>query len=206
MTKIRVKTPLTDYGGKQKLASKIISLLPPHILYCEPFVGGAAVFFAKEPSQVEVINDTNKELMNFYRIVQQDFVALEREIRISLHSRDLYRKAWVIYANPDLFSEVKRAWAVWMQSTQGFSSMLDGSWGYDKKSNHTTQKVVGKKESFTEELAIRLQNCQIECTDALYIIRSRDTPDSFFYCDPPYINSDCGHYDAYTERSEEHTS
>ncbi|HEY9559743.1 MAG TPA: DNA adenine methylase, partial [Anseongella sp.] len=171
MTKIRFKTPLTYYGGKQKLASKIISLLPPHILYCEPFVGGAAVFFAKEPSQVEVINDTNKELMNFYRIVQQDFVALEREIRISLHSRDLYRKAWVIYANPDLFSEVKRAWAVWMQSTQGFSSMLDGSWGYDKKSNHTTQKVVGKKESFTEELAIRLQNCQIECTDALYIIR-----------------------------------
>src|SRR3546814_7624854 len=88
MTKIRVKTPLTDYGGKQKLASKIISLLPPHILYCEPFVGGAAVFFAKEPSQVEVINDTNKELMNFYRIVQQDFVALEREIRISLRSEE----------------------------------------------------------------------------------------------------------------------
>src|SRR3546814_20154704 len=90
-----------------------------------------------------------------------------------------------------------------MQSTKGFSSMLDGSWGYDKKSNHTTQKVVGKKESFTEELAIRLQNCQIECTDALYIIRSRDTPDSFFYCDPPYINSDCGNYDAYTEQDYE---
>jgi DNA adenine methylase len=43
-----------------------------------------------------------------------------------------------------------------------------------------------------------LQNAQIECTDALRIIRSRDTEDSFFYCDPPYYNSDCGHYDGYS--------
>ncbi|MGN8056098.1 DNA adenine methylase [Pedobacter sp. 22163] len=57
-----------------------------------------------------------------------------------------------------------------------------------------------KKEGFVEEMAIRLQNCQIECADALYIIGSRDTPGSFFYCDPPYYNSDCGHYDGYSEQ------
>lgn len=49
-------------------------------------------------------------------------------------------------------------------------------------------------------MAIRLQNCQIGCADALYIIASRDTADSFFYCDPPYDNSDCGHYDGYSEQ------
>ncbi len=39
-----MKTPLTYYGGKQQLASKIVSLIPEHRIYCEPFIGGAAVF------------------------------------------------------------------------------------------------------------------------------------------------------------------
>lgn len=203
MSKLRLKTPISYYGGKQKLASKIVSLIPKHTLYCEPFLGGAAVFFAKKASEIEVINDTNRELMNFYRMVKEDFVSLEKEIRISLHSRDLYRKASVMYNNPDMFPDLKRAWAVWVLSTQSFSSMLDSSWGYDKTANNTTQKIHNKKESFTEELAIRLQNCQIESADALYIIGSRDTENSFFYCDPPYYNSDCGHYDGYSEHDYE---
>jgi len=98
-----------------------------------------------------------------------------------------------------MFSELKRAWAVWILSTQSFSAMLDGSWGFDKTSNNMTLKINHKKEEFTEELAMRLQNCQIECADALYVIQSRDSQKSFFYCDPPYYNSDCGHYDGYTE-------
>ena len=203
MSKLRLKTPISYYGGKQKLAAKIVSLIPDHILYCEPFLGGAAVFFAKKASEIEVINDTNRELMNFYRMVKEDFVSLEKEIRISLHSRDLYRKASVMYNNPDMFPDLKRAWAVWVLSNQSFSSMLDGNWGYDKATNTTSQKINNKKESFTEELAIRLQNCQIESADALYIIGSRDTENTFFYCDPPYYNSDCGHYDGYSEQDYE---
>jgi len=147
---------------------------------------------------VEVINDTNKELINFYRTVQNDFVSLEKEIMITLHSRDLHRKAKVIYDNPDMFTEIKRAWAVWVLANQSFSSMLDGSWGYDIKKGSMPKKLQNKKESFTHDYAVRLQNVQIECTDALRIINSRDTKDAFFYCDPPYYNSDMGHYDGYS--------
>ncbi|SDE11326.1 DNA adenine methylase [Mucilaginibacter pineti] len=203
MRKVRLKTPISYYGGKQKLAASIVSLIPKHTLYCEPFIGGAAVFFAKKASKVEVINDTNRELINFYRIVKEDFVSLEKEIRISLHSRDLHRKASVVYNNPDMFSEIKRAWAVWILSTQGFSGQLDNSWGFDISTNTTTKKINSKKDGFTEQLAVRLQNCQLECADALYVITSRDTPTSFFYCDPPYYNSDCGHYDGYSEQDYE---
>ena len=194
-----MKTPIKYYGGKQKLVPYILPRIPKHQLYGEPFTGGAAVFFAKQASNVEVLNDTNKELMNFYRVVQNDFVSLEKEVRITLHSRDLHRKAQVINAHPDLFNEVKRAWAVWVLSSQSFSAQLDGSWGYDKSENRTSKLIQARKERFTEELAIRLQNVQIEATDARYIIRSRDSQKSFFYCDPPYYNSDCGHYDGYTE-------
>lgn len=196
--KIRIKTPLSYYGGKQKLAKTINSLIPPHTLYGEPFVGGAAVFWAKEPSQVEVLNDTNRMLTNFYQVVQNRYVHLEAMIRSSLHSRRLHADAAVVYSNPHLFDEIYRAWAVWVLSTQSFSSMLDGSWGYDKKDNTTTAKITNKRNSFSEELAIRLEGVQLECADALYIIQSRDTAASFFYIDPPYFNSNCGHYDGYT--------
>lgn len=192
------KTPITYYGGKQKLLSTILTKIPTHKLYCEPFVGGAAVFFGKPISDVEVINDTNKELINFYRVCKEKFLDLQSLVRITLHSRSAHRDAKIINANPHLFTDVQRAWAVWVLSSQSFAAKLDGPWGYDLSRRTTTTKISNKREQFTEDLAIRLQNAQIECTDALYIIQGRDSSDSFFYCDPPYYNSDCGHYDGYT--------
>jgi DNA adenine methylase len=193
-----MKTPLSYYGGKQTLAPIILGLIPEHRIYCEPFLGGAAVFFAKEPSKVEVINDTNGELMNFYEVVQLDFPALEKEVAISLHSRKKHRQAEVIYANPEMFDRVKRAWAVWMLANSSYGCMLDAGFGYDRTGG-TSKKIDNKRNSFTVDCAIRLQRTQIECCDALRIIRSRDMPDAFFYIDPPYVGSDQGHYDGYTQ-------
>lgn len=193
-----MKTPITYYGGKQKLMPVILPLIPEHNLYCEPFCGGAAIFFGKEPSNVEVINDTNSELINFYKVAQTKFVDLNAMIRVTLHSRRLHADAKTIYENPHLFDEIKRAWAVWVLSTQGFAGKLDGCFGYDKAKDSTTKKIINKRDAFSEDLAIRLQHVSIECADAVYIIQSRDTPDSFFYVDPPYYNSNCGHYDGYS--------
>lgn len=195
-----MKPALTYYGGKQKLAPVIVPLIPEHTLYNEPFCGGAAILFAKEPSTIEVLNDTNTELVNFYKIVKQDYVSLEKKIRITLHSRRQHADASVVYNNPHLFSELDRAWAVWVLASQSFASIIDGSWGYDKTNkNTTTKKIINKGLLFNEDYAIRLQNVQIECADALYIIQSRDSDQAFHYCDPPYFNSDCGHYGGYTE-------
>jgi DNA adenine methylase len=194
-----MRTPISYYGGKQTLASLILQLIPAHRLYCEPFIGGAAIFFAKQPAPVEVINDTNRELINFYEVVKHDFVSLEREIAISLHSRDKYRQAQVIYANPDMFDRVKRAWAVWMLANSSFACALNAGFGYDRATGSTSKRLKNKRESFSEAYAIRLQQTQIECCDALRIIRSRDSQDAFFYCDPPYVGADQDHYDGYSQ-------
>lgn len=146
-----------------------------------------------------MINDTNAELINFYKVCKNRFHELQSLVRVTLHSRELHDDAWIIYNKPQLFDEVRRAWAVWVLSTQSFSAALDGSWGFDKSDNTTSVKINNKKEQFTEDLAIRLQTVQVECADALYIIKSRDTAESLFYCDPPYFNSDCGHYDGYSK-------
>lgn len=198
-----MKTPLTYYGGKQKLVTTILPVIPEHTLYNEPFAGGAAIFFAKPPSEVEVLNDANKELITFYKVVQNDFINLEKEVRITLHSRTVHQDARVVVSYPHLFSDLKVAWAIYVLSSQSFASKLDGSWGYDKTRNTMSKKVANKREAFTEEFAIRLQNVQLESADAIYIIQSRDHAQAFHYCDPPYFNSDCGHYKGYTEQDME---
>ena len=194
----KMKTPISYYGGKQKMVKIILPMISDHLLYAEPFVGGGAIFFAKPQSNIEVINDTNKEMINFYVVLQTRFIELEKLVSVTLHSRTLHKDAKIVYDNSHLFDEVKRAWAIWVLSTQSFSAMLDGSFGYDKSRNTITKKISNKRSQFTEEYAARLQNVQIERTDALYIIKSRDTVNTFFYCDPPYFNSDCGHYNGYT--------
>jgi DNA adenine methylase len=78
-----------------------------------------------------------------------------------------------------------------------FGSMLDGTFSSDL-SGTNTRKIANKRVTFTEQMAVRLQNVQIECRDALKIIRGRDTPETFFYLDPPYPDTDQGHYDGYS--------
>lgn len=196
-----LKPPLTYYGGKQKLTSKILPLIPEHNLYCEPFFGGGAIFFAKEPSNVEVINDLDGNIINFYKVLKKDFRKLNREIQATLYSRQDHQGAKVVLGYPELFTDVKRAWALWALIHEGYASMMDGTWGYEKKSDTAVKRFRNKKLNFIKEYSERLEKVQIEYRDALQVIESRDTTESFFYCDPPYFNS-CQKYSIhYTEEN-----
>src|ERR1035441_732283 len=79
--------PLAYIGGKNRLAKQIISMLPEHTTYVEPFAGGAQVFFHKEPSRVEVLNDLDGEMVNFFRVCQQHYEELLRYTRFIIVSR-----------------------------------------------------------------------------------------------------------------------
>jgi DNA adenine methylase len=195
-----MKPPLTYYGGKQKLSRQIISMIPEHRLYCEPFFGGGAVFFAKPPSSVEVINDTNGELINFYRVLKTQFRRLSKEIKCTLHSRMHHQAAKMVMGYPQLFNEIKRAWAIWTLANQSFASMLGSTWRCDLKHNSTAKRLNNKRINFTQDYAKRLEHVQIECRDAIEVIKLWDSEDTFFYCDPPYYNSDMGHYSGYTKQ------
>ncbi len=196
-----MKTPITYYGGKQTLSSVITAMIPPHEIYAEPYFGGGAVFFAKPASKVEIINDVNGEVINFYKVIKTDFASLQKEIIATPHSRELFKKARVVYENPELFSEVKRAWAFWTLTNQGFSGMVT-SWGFGK-TNSKEVSLAKKREEFSNLYEKRLSKTQIECNDALKVIERSDSPDTFFYLDPPYFNSHQGHYKGFTEEDYE---
>lgn len=193
MSKPRLKTPISYYGGKQTMLKYIIPLIPKHVVYTEAFCGGCAVLFGKEPSDCEVINDTNKELINFYRIALTDYESLRREVDASLHSRDQHTHARHIMTHPQFFTPVQRAWAVWIGSKLGFASMLDGTFGYDR-SGTTTLKLFNARDNITETLCQRLARVIVESEDGKNVIQRYDCPEAFHFVDPPYVNSDCGHY------------
>lgn len=192
-----MKTPISYYGGKQMMLRHILPLIPPHKIYTESFVGGGAVFWAKEPSPVEVLNDLNGNVVNFYKVCQTDYEALKAKIDITLHSRELYKWAMVLYSLPYLFDPVNRAWAFWVLCNQGFAAQV-GSWGYAVHTDKCTAKVVTKKNAFNESVRKRIEHAQIECNNALQVIKSRDAVDAFHYVDPPYIDVCQGHYAGYT--------
>ena len=189
-----MRPPLTYYGGKQTMLKHILPLVPKHKLYTEAFCGGATLLFAKEPAEGEVINDINMHLVNFYNTLQLDYDALKKKIDSTLHARDMHAHASHILAYPEFFSHVDRAWAVWALSKMSFASMLDGTFGYDFAGG-VPKKVQNAKDEFCQHLANRLERVTIESRHAFEVIETYDSPQTFHFVDPPYVNSDCGHYE-----------
>ena len=190
------KTPISYYGGKQNMLKEILPRIPKHKIYTEAFFGGGAVFFAKEPVPSETINDTNNMVVNFYQVLKSDFKGLVSKIESTLFSRASYSVAHTIYKMPHLFNKLQQAWAFYIATNMGFSCKV-GSWGYDKYGKRV-KSFLNKKMKFSFDLALRLKHAQIENNDAIKVIESRDTVDSFHYIDPPYIDSNQGMYSGYT--------
>src|SRR5215467_7610913 len=99
--------PLTYIGGKNRLSKRVIEIFPEHLTYVEPFAGGAQVFFRKEPSKVEVLNDLDGEVVNFFRVCQQHYEELLRYLRFTLVSRTWFHL--VRKTDPTTLTDIQRA-------------------------------------------------------------------------------------------------
>src|ERR1700730_13814248 len=99
--------PLPYVGGKNRLAIKIIGMLPQHTTYVEPFAGGAQVFYHKKPSIVEVLNDLDFDIVNFFRCCQFHSEELVRCLSFTIVSRRWH----ALYANenPESLTDIQRA-------------------------------------------------------------------------------------------------
>lgn len=181
------------------MADEIVAMIPKHKIYCEPFFGGGAVFFTKPASYLEVINDTNKNLIIFYRVMKRRFRKLKMAIEDTLHCESEYLRAKDIYNRRVEANELEIAWSVWVITNMSFSASMHGGWKWCNGSagSHTGRFVRKKKYEFGI-LINRLEDVQISCRNALRIIRDRDTLETFYYLDPPYPGRSQGHYYGYT--------
>ncbi len=197
-TKVNFKTPISYYGGKQSMLKHILPLIPKHKVYVEPFFGGGAVFWAKEPIKAEIVNDYNGMVVNFYEQLKTNYDELKQKVEATAYCRESYAQAMVVYNKPYLFTPLVKAWAFWIGTVQGFSNQI-GSWRASQPRHKEALLNFNKKMLVNTESSQRLELVQIENMDAVRLIASKDTTETFFYIDPPYVNAAQGHYGGYTQ-------
>lgn len=189
-----VKTPISYYGGKQNLISEILPLIPDHQQYVEPFCGGAALFWAKKPSPNEAINDSDERVANFWMVLQTDFDALQKRIQSTLHHESSHKKAKQVLQQP-MTDPIEYAWAFWVQTQMSFSFRLFGGFRFSNGRGEG-RTLANSKEGLKIDFYERIRGVTIFCRDAIELIEMKgDDPDTFMYLDPPYAESDCGHYE-----------
>lgn len=176
--------PLSYLGGKNRIARKIISLIPEHICYVEPFCGGAQVFFHKEPSRVEVLNDLDSEIFNFLRVCQLHHPELIRYLQFCIAGRkwfDLFQKQ-----DPTILSDIQRAARFFYLQKNCYGGLI-------RRQNFAVSVQDGSNYNPTRIPMVlhlaheRLLNVQLECLPYQEILRKYDRPFTFFYLDPPYF-------------------
>lgn len=181
-----MKACFAYYGGKSGMAPLIVSLLPPHRVYMEPFAGSLAVLFAKEPSQHEIVNDLDGAVVVFFRMLRDRPDELERACRLTPYARLEYGIANL--SEPGL-SDLELARRFWVRVNQSFAKSHGGRTGWSvttARNQSTTNSVLGRLERF-EACAERLMSVVIESYDAADLIDRLATSDTTIYADPPYL-------------------
>jgi DNA adenine methylase len=196
-----MRPPVSYYGGKQRIVSRIVPLIPKHTVYVEPFAGGAAVLFAKPWPAVtnnhyyrEVVNDTDGRLVNFYRMLRDRGPELIEKLQLTPFSEEEHRLA----KNLDSGDELERARRYYVKVSQSFSNILHGGWTRSTYGHNHPVTWTNKIDHLPQYLD-RMSTMYISSTDALTCIKQWDSPQTFFYCDPPYPGADQGDYGGYTD-------
>lgn len=179
-----LKSPIRWQGGKSRLRKDIIARFPPHIVYAEVFGGGGWVLFGKERSQVEVFADINSELVNFFRVIQEEWAALAQRFEWALYARDEFER--ILQRRNEERDPVTRAYDFYYRVYSHFGGKYNDSddWGYTRSKPAYDMSKVKEKFKLAHE---RLIGVYIENRSFEEVILRYDSPDTFFYCDPPYL-------------------
>lgn len=185
------RRPILRYhGGKWKMAETIISYLPSHRVYVEPFGGAASVLLRKPRSYAEVYNDLDGEVVNLFRVVRQDSRRLARELALTPFARDEYRESFESVEDP-----LDMARRTVIRSFMGFGSNAINRTvksGFRANSNRSGTTPAHDWANYPRNLRFltrRLRGVIIENRPAIEIIRQHDSPETLFYLDPPYVHS-----------------
>ena len=187
---VRLKTPpLRYYGGKWKIAPWIISYFPAHNTYVEPFGGGAGVLLRKDPSFIEIYNDIDLGVVNFFRVLRERPDDLVRVLELTPYSRYEFTHARGGYEDCDDLEKARRFFISSSQGRGRGGKLEEGGWQFSSRksaSSPITKSYVAMIDHL-KQVACRLRRVQIECDDALAVIKRFDDPGALFYIDPPYV-------------------
>lgn len=182
------------HGGKSYLAKRIVALMPRCLHYVEPYAGGLAVLLARNPEGVsEVVNDMNRNLMNFWKVLQdpETFEQFRRRIEAVPFAEAEWKEASESLQRETDASAVERAVWFFVACRQSLAGRMDS---FAPLSRRRIRRGMNEQASAwltsIEGLPAvheRLRRVVILNKPALEVMRQQDGPDTLFYCDPPYL-------------------
>ncbi|MBP1924611.1 DNA adenine methylase [Sedimentibacter acidaminivorans] len=189
-----MNTVLKYPGSKWSTANWIISNFPhgyEKMTYLEPYLGSGAVFFNKNRSKIETINDLDGSVVNLFKVIREHPEELAKLIKFTPWSRQEYRESYEI--NGDSIEDARcflvRCW----QAIGTKTSDITG-WANCIKPADNGKSRWCRLEPSIQQTALRLKSeklniVQIENTSAIDLIKTYNRPYVFIYCDPPYVLS-----------------
>ncbi|SHK64295.1 DNA adenine methylase [Alicyclobacillus tolerans] len=192
------------YGGKYSHLSWLLPLLPSTNHYCEPFGGSAAVLINRAPSPVETYNDLDGEVVNFFRVLRDHRDELIEVIGLTPFSREEFVEA--ICEPVEGLSDLERARRFYIRARQARTGLAQtaspGRWATCRNTSRrgmggAVSRWLGSPQDLVE-IAGRLIRVQIDHRPAIDVIHAYDSPDTLFYCDPPYPHESRGDSKAYS--------
>ena len=180
-----LRSPFPYYGAKISLSRRLLGLLSPHRVYIEPFFGSGALFFAKPPSRIEIINDLDEMVVTFLRVLRDHPEDLARRCALTPHARSEFNQANLNHQG----DEIELARRFWVRANQSFARVVNARTGWSITTARS-QSIPGSVRSRLARFAAcaeRLMEASIECDDAVSLIARLAPPDTLLYVDPPYL-------------------
>jgi len=177
------------YGGKARLAKRIVSYFPPHQIYVEPFGGAASCLLAKIPAPIEIYNDKLSEVVNFFRVIskQETFDLFYRQVVTLPYSRQIFQEARLPSSDP--ITNAVNFYILARQTYSGYGKSNTG-WVYSLTSltrnmNLDIHQYYSSVDKLPQIIS-RLHRVQFENLDFREVFARYDTEETLFYVDPPY--------------------
>lgn len=181
--------PFAYFGGKTTAAKRVVSHLPAHLHYVEPYAGSLAVLLAKPRSRMETVNDLDGAIMTFWRVLRDRPDELARACQLTPHSR----AEWEACEDLDVSDELEVARRVWTRLSQSRAGQLTRTGWRHYVAPSSATGFPGYLDGYVERMsaaAERLHHVTLECRPAVEIIeRYGADPDVLLYVDPPYLGS-----------------
>jgi len=179
--------PVAPYiGGKRNLAGRIVPIIDadPHTRYAEVFTGMGGIFFrrTRRPA-AEFINDWSRDVATLFRILQRHYPQFLETLRFSLTTRTEFER--LAATDPDTLTDLERAARfLYLQRTSFAGKVVGQNFGVSK--DRPARFNLSTLEPMLEDVHSRLSGVVIERLDFEAFIERYDSPDTFFYLDPPY--------------------
>lgn len=181
----RSNSPFRYPGGKFYARRLVLEEIPDHHFYCEPFAGGASIFFAKEIAKKTVLNDLDAEVVNTFRHIRdrvEDLIQILDGIEATKENHAYYKNEYTPTGG------LERAFRWFYLNRTSYSGIMRHEncyWGYGRKYSMRPENWPPHLRTVSD----KLQGVELTSLDFELVIDA--LPDgAFAFVDPPYFNAD----------------